>query len=121
LQFVLHSFDLIKGFYNYGASGVRQGLNWDALKTLRIPLPPIPEQQAIVAAIKKEYFLTDTAISSIKKEIEVLLEYRSRIISDVITGKIDVRNIEIPNYEKAEEALDDNLAVSEELGLSEVD
>ena len=65
--------------------------------------------------------MTDTAISSIKKEIEVLLEYRSRIISDVITGKIDVRNIEIPNYEKAEEALDDNLAVSEELGLSEVD
>ncbi len=121
LQFVLHSFDLIKGFYNYGASGVRQGLNWDALKTLRIPLPPIPEQRAIVAAIKKEYFLTDTAISSIKKEIEVLLEYRFRIISDVITGKIDVRNIEIPNYEKAEEALDDNLAVSEELGLSEVD
>ena len=121
LQFVLHSFDLIKGFYNYGASGVRQGLNWDALKTLRIPLPPIPEQRAIVAAIKNEYFLTDTAISSIKKEIEVLLEYRSRIISDVITGKIDVRNIEIPNYEKAEEALNDNLAVSEELGLSEVD
>ena len=121
LQFVLHSFDLIKGFYNYGASGVRQGLNWDALKTLRIPLPPIPEQRAIVAAIKKEYFLTDTAISSIKKEIEVLLEYRSRIISDVITGKIDVRNIEIPNYKKAEEALNDNLAVSEELGLSEVD
>ena len=121
LQFILHSFDLIKGFYNYGASGVRQGLNWDALKTLRIPIPPISEQRAIIGAIKKEYFLTDTAIASIRKEIEVLAEYRSKIISDVVTGQIDVRNVEIPSYHKVEEVSDDESTANCELDLSEVD
>lgn len=121
LHFVLHAFDLIKGFYNFGASGVRQGLNWDDLKTLRVPLPPVTEQNLIVDAIKKEYLLTDSAITSIKKEIEVLAEYQSRIIFDVVTGQIDIRNVEIPIYDKVEEVVEDSSAANEELDSSEVE
>ena len=43
LYYYLHSFDLCKGFYGMGA-GVRQGLNWDGLKQLKIVVPPIEEQ-----------------------------------------------------------------------------
>ena len=38
-------------------------------------------------------------VDTIKKEINVLKELKTRIISDVVTGKIDVRNIPVPAYE----------------------
>lgn len=45
-------------------------------------------------------------ISTISKEIGILHEFKTRLISDVVTGKIDVRGIEIPEYEFVEEELD---------------
>ena len=98
LQLFLHAFDLAKGFYNIGASGVRQSLNWDTIKSLKILIPPIDEQKQIVEAIHDEYKLAEDAIAVIKHEIEFLKEYRTRLISDVVTGQIDVRDIEIPDY-----------------------
>ena len=98
LQLFLHAFDLAKGFYNVGASGVRQSLNWDTVKTLKVLIPPIPEQEQIVDEIKAEYSKINISIESIKKQIELLREYRARLISDVVTGQMDVRGIEIPNY-----------------------
>ena len=99
LQLYMHSFDLAKGFYNVGASGVRQSLNWDAIKSLKVLVPPIEEQIEIVKAIKNEYENTQLAINSTQKEINLLQEYRTRLISDVVTGQIDVRNVTIPEYE----------------------
>ena len=48
LYYLLHSFDIKKGFYGMG-SGVRQGLNYDEVKMLKLPLPPLLEQSAIAA------------------------------------------------------------------------
>lgn len=96
-QLFLHAFDLIKGFYNIGASGVRQSLNWDVIKTLRVPVPPIDEQNEILAAIHAECKRIDFSQQSIQKQIDRLKEFRTRLISDVITGQMDVRGIEIPD------------------------
>ena len=41
-----------------------------------------------------------------KESIEALHEYRNRLVSDVVTGKIDVRDIEIPEYEFTDESAD---------------
>lgn len=98
LQLFLHAFDLAKGFYNVGASGVRQSLNWDTVKMLKVLIPPVHEQSQIVEAIKAEYRKIETGIESVKKQIELLREYRTRLISDVVTGQVDVRDIEIPDY-----------------------
>lgn len=49
------------------------------------------EQQAIVAYIEKESSKIDQAITKIEKEIELIQEYRTTLISDAVTGKIDVR------------------------------
>ena len=38
-----------------------------------------------------------------KKEIELLKEYRTRLISDVVTGQMDVRNVEVPEYTPEED------------------
>ena len=61
------------------------------LKYLTVALPPLSEQHAIAR------FLTDTcqrisaACAAVKREIELLHEYRTRLIADVVTGKLDVR------------------------------
>lgn len=99
MHLFLHSFDLAKGFYNIGASGVRQSLNWDTIKTLKILIPPIEEQKNIISAVKAEYKIIEESKKSIQKQIALLQEYRIRLISDVVTGQIDVRNEIIPDTE----------------------
>jgi type I restriction enzyme, S subunit len=65
-------------------------------KNLKILLPPLEEQTDIVNFIKTETTRIDTIISKSKKEIELLKEYRTALISEVVTGKIDVRDWKEP-------------------------
>ena len=68
--------------------------------------PPYEEQCAIVAEVQKIENQMQAIISTISKEIGILHEFKTRLISDVVTGKIDVRGIEIPEYEFVEENVD---------------
>jgi type I restriction enzyme S subunit len=52
---------------------------------------PVTEQKAIVAHIDKLNAPMETAISRLEREITLLREYRTRLIADVVTGKLDVR------------------------------
>ena len=54
LYYYLHSFDVCKGFYGMGA-GVRQGLNWDGVKLLKIILPSVDEQEEIVSFLDEKF------------------------------------------------------------------
>ena len=63
-----------------------------AFKTL---VPPIEEQNAIVEYIESKTNKIDTMIEALKAEIDRLTEYKQRLISDVVTGQIDVRSEEI--------------------------
>jgi len=56
-----------------------------------IPLPPLPEQQAIAAFLDRETAKIDTLVSKVETAIEKLKEYRTALISAAVTGKIDVR------------------------------
>lgn len=107
LHYYLHAFDLNKGFYNVGASGVKQSLNWDNIRTLQILLPPLNEQNQIVDYINRASTKIDEIKKTYEKKIELFLEYRTRLISDVVTGQIDVRDIDIPEYVSEEEYNDD--------------
>ena len=53
--------------------------------------PPLAEQAAIVAHLDKLTSDIDAAIAHTRREIELLEEYRTRLIADVVTGKLDVR------------------------------
>jgi type I restriction enzyme S subunit len=55
--------------------------------------PPLDEQERIVRYIKREYSRIDHAISLAEHEIDLIKEFRSAIISEAVTGKIDVRTI----------------------------
>ena len=70
-------------------------------------LPSYKEQKSIVAHIEQETATIDTAISRAEREIDLMREYRDRLIADVITGKIDVRGIEVPEIAEDHLALDE--------------
>ena len=89
LYYYLHSFDLCKGFYGMGA-GVRQGLNWEGLKLLKIALPPIDEQKEITDFLEKKCAEIDALVTK-KEQIVVELEaYKKSLIYEVVTGKREV-------------------------------
>lgn len=54
-----------------------------------------------ISRIEKQH---SQIIASIVSQIEMLQDLRTRLISDVVTGQIDVRGIEVPDYEHCDEA-----------------
>ncbi len=74
------------------------------IKNFMIGIPPLQEQRQILEYIHKETKKIDELINIRIKQCETLLEYKKVVISDVVTGKIDVRNISIPEYEHVDDA-----------------
>jgi type I restriction enzyme S subunit len=62
------------------------------LNEIEFPLPEIGEQQQILEFIKTETSTIDTLISKYQKQIDLMQEYRTSLISQAVTGKIDVRD-----------------------------
>lgn len=79
-----------------------------AFGSFLMPVPPTDEQLEIVKYLEKTCGDIDLAIQNIQSQIEALNELKFRIIADTVTGKIDVRGIEIPEYEFVEEMVDDD-------------
>ena len=68
-----------------------KNISLDTLRNLKIPLPSNLEQQIILDFIKKETSTIETLISKYQKQIDLMQEYRTALISQAVTGKIDVR------------------------------
>ena len=103
MYYWFHSLDLCKMFYGMGG-GVRQSLNYASLRNMKLRLPNTKEEMVEIA--KKCNQITqkaDLAIQSLKEKIDYLKEYKQRLISDVATGEIDVRNVVIPQYEQVDD------------------
>ncbi len=67
------------------------GLSRHDIKNTAIPLPPIEEQAAICRWITDQSQPIEEAIKRTEDEIKLILEYRDRLIADVVTGEVDVR------------------------------
>ena len=82
-------------------TGIREGQNIDysKLKGIRIPVPPVKEQLKIATYLDS----IEARIEARIEEISLLKKYKETISSDIVTGKIDVRGIKIPEYEFAGE------------------
>jgi type I restriction enzyme S subunit len=74
-----------------------------------IPLPPLPEQSAIVRFLDEATAGLNYATNVAQREIDLLCEYRTRLVADAITGKVDVREVAegLPNEPEEPEPLDD--------------
>ncbi len=78
-------------YFEVSANGVtRFGLPLDSITGVFISLPPLSEQKQIVEFIETATDKIDATIEKIEKEIELLREYRTALISEVVTGKIKV-------------------------------
>ena len=74
------------------ANGVtRYGLTHVGIRSVRIPFPPLSEQAAIVEHLDKATVAIDAAVARARRQIELVQEYRARLVADVVTGKLDVR------------------------------
>ena len=62
------------------------------LNDMKVPFPPAEEQQSILRHSRKATKAADTIIDRSRRQIELVEEYRTRLIADVVTGKLDVRN-----------------------------
>lgn len=82
----------IMNLNQYSQASAQPGLAVEKIKNLSIPVPSENEQNMIVDFITKEQNRIDTIISKTQQEIELLKEYKTALITDVVTGKVDVRN-----------------------------
>lgn len=100
-----------KIFYGYGRGAANQG-RWRMpavnFRNFEIPLPPYEEQKIISAKIQEINARIESACSKLESEISTLSEMKTRLISDVVTGQIDVRSIEVPDFKLVEEMADED-------------
>lgn len=104
-------------FFTKASDGVRIG-QWDLsiprMKEIPFFIPTSNEQDEIVSFVKEQHSAIDQAIARAEREIELMREYRTRLISDVVTGQVDVRGIAVP-----EVAEDELLALDEDTSESD--
>ena len=103
------------------SAGTQPNLSMNDMKFLFISLPPLPEQAAIVEYLNKRCAKIDSAITSDRKVIELLKEFRTRLIADVVTGKLDVRDVAEKLPEEPEEEMEPIEGETEEKEASEID
>lgn len=70
-------------------------------------LPSLPEQAQVLDAIDAEIDLIDQAVQHAQREMALMREYRTRLIADVVTGKLDVREAAARLLEGAGEATEE--------------
>ncbi len=94
-----------------------QNLSNQNFYSVRCLVPPVQEQLEIVARIERETEALNTAIYRFEREIELLREYRTRLVADVVTGKLDVREAaaKLPDEVQTLEFEDDLAALEEDV------
>ena len=70
-------------------SGVRQGLNYDEVKTIKIPFPSQTEQQAIAAYLDDQVAQIDSIIAEAQASIEEYKQWKASVIFEIVTKGLD--------------------------------
>ena len=68
---------------------------------MKVPFPPLEERQSILRYVAETTAPIIKAIAAARRQIDLLQEYRTRLIADVVTGKLDVREAAAPLPDEA--------------------
>ena len=112
LYYILRAMADLGLFKADGSESTIAHLTAEKLRRLRVPFPPAPEQEEIARQLDMELEQRENAATTARSHIALLREYRTRLISDVVTGKLDVREVaeNLPEDPDAEDpALDEQL------------
>jgi type I restriction enzyme, S subunit len=103
-------------------TGLRKRISKPLLLAAKTPMPPPDEQLKIVRFIDKTTSEVDQSIGHLRKQISILTEYRTRLVADVVTGKLDVRDAatKLPVEELANEAGDELVDEASEIVEDEI-
>ena len=82
--------DAFASLIDVSGHGTRR-LPTERWRALALAIPPKSEQVLIVRSLTKANIKIDEGVSCVRREVELLREYRIRLIADVVTGKLDVR------------------------------
>ena len=92
-HYLLHTYDVMKVFYNMG-NGVRQGLNYNEFSKLLLISPPKDEQDSIVKYLDFKCSEIDSLTDNIQEQITTLEEYKKSVITEAVTKGLD-SNVEM--------------------------
>ena len=87
----------------YSISAAQPGLAVERILNIALPVPSLRDQFAIAEYLHKTTADIDAAIDRAHQEIELLKEYRTRVVADVVTGKLDVREAALKLPEMTDE------------------
>ena len=82
-------------------------------------VPPISKQKAIVVYVIETTRSMDKTLAAAKHEIDLIREHRTRLVADVVTGKVDVRGLAPAEPPPSEEQIDEGVDNEEMLGDGE--
>lgn len=82
--YLIHSYDVRKGFYGMGA-GVRQGLNYAGVKKIMLPFPSVKEQEAVVKFLDERMAKVNNLITNVQSQIDKLKAYKNSLITETVT------------------------------------
>jgi type I restriction enzyme S subunit len=91
-----------------GSAGQKR-ISVDFIKNFTLGIPDVKEQECILGEMERRLAQIDKAIKIEHQNIKNLQELKARIISDTVTGKIDIRGITIPDYEFVAESVDEEI------------
>ncbi|WP_370641610.1 restriction endonuclease subunit S [Prevotella sp. E9-3] len=93
-NYLLRSTSCVAYYYicSKGIGSIQRNLDWSSLKQKKLAIPPLNEQQSIVAYIEEKCEKIDKLASELQSEIDYLKEYKQRLIADCVTGQINVQN-----------------------------
>lgn len=106
LDYLLRS-NVMVNEYKAKSTGIRKSrlrLYPEQFLSMSFPIPPMDEQLEIVKYIEAKIQRIEVMVSTIHAEIQKIQDLRARLISDVVTGQIDVRGIEVPTFEYIDES-----------------
>jgi len=93
VDFLYFVFSSLKNeFYKNSTISTQMNLNIERVGSIKVPLLPKSEQTKIVEYLDEQTQKIDSTIEKETQRTELLKEYRQSLISEVVTGKVDVRN-----------------------------
>ena len=100
----------------YSIAAAQPGLAVERVLNLHLPVPPKQEQKHIANQMGVATAEIDAAVARAQRQIELLQEYRTRLIADVVTGKLDVRDAaaQLPDEPDDEEPIDEGRALADD-------
>ena len=121
----LQSKGLAYQFYIEAKGVTRYGLSHSGIKSVWLPVPSPTEQSSIVDYLDRSTIDINATVDHTHRQIELLREYRTRLIADVVTGKLDVREAAaaLPEVDplEAEDVPDDAIDADAEEAAHELD